>query len=168
RGSRVMLIHQLLHEDPRPPRRLNDRIPRDLDTICLKALAKQPSRRYATAAEMAEDLRRYLRGEPCRARPVGRLERAWLWSMRNRALAAWSGAAAFLLLSLAVGSLIFALREKEHTNELGVALNSANYRLAANYLDRGLALCEGGEVAHGMLLLARGLSSVPQSAPDLG
>ena len=59
RGSRVMLIHQLLHEDPRPPRRLNDRIPRDLDTICLKALAKLPSRRYATAERCAEDLRRY-------------------------------------------------------------------------------------------------------------
>ena len=72
RGSKVMLIHQLLNDDPRAPRHLNDRIPRDLNTICLKALAKLPSRRYATAAEMAEDLRRFLRGEPCRARPVGR------------------------------------------------------------------------------------------------
>jgi len=78
RGSKVMLIHQLLHEDPRPPRRVNDRIPRDLETICLKALAKLPSRRYATAGELAGDLRRFLRGEPCRARPVGRLERGWL------------------------------------------------------------------------------------------
>ncbi len=83
RGSRVMLVHQLLHEDPRPPRRVNDRIPRDLETICLKALAKLPSRRYATAGELAADLRRFLRGEPCRARPVGRLERAWLWALRN-------------------------------------------------------------------------------------
>ena len=91
RGSKVMLIHQLLHEDPRPPRRLNDRIPRDLETICLKALAKLPARRYASASEMAADLRRYLNGEPCRARPVGRLERAWLWAVRNRALAASCG-----------------------------------------------------------------------------
>ncbi|MFI5459426.1 MAG: protein kinase [Isosphaerales bacterium] len=80
RGSKVMLIHQLLHEGPRPPRRVNDHIPRDLETICLKALAKLPSRRYATAGELAADLRRFLRGEPCRARPVGRLERGWLWA----------------------------------------------------------------------------------------
>jgi eukaryotic-like serine/threonine-protein kinase len=167
RGSRVMLIHQLLHEDPRPPRRLNDRIPRDLDTICLKALAKQPSRRYATAAEMAEDLRRYLRGEPCRARPVGQVERAWLWARRNRALAASSGIAAVLLVAAAVGSLLFAMREKKHAGELGVALDKSNYLLASNYLDRGRSLCEGGEVAHGMSLIARGLSAVPENAPDL-
>ena len=167
RGSKVMLIHQLLHEDPRPPRYLNDRIPRDLDTICLKALAKQPSRRYATAAEMAEDLRRYLRGEPCRARPVGRLERGWLWAMRNRALAASSGAAAILLVAVAVGSLLSLVRERKHAGELGVALDNSNYLLAANYLDRGLSLCEGGAVAHGMSLVARGLSAVPENAPDL-
>ena len=116
-----MLIHQLLHEDPRAPRLLNDRIPRDLNTICMKALAKLPGRRYATAAEMAEDLRRYLRGEACRARPVGRLERAWLWAMRNPALAAWSGAAAILLVAVSVGSLLFAAREKSHAKELGIA-----------------------------------------------
>ena len=168
RGSKVMLIHQLLNEDPRPPRRLNDRIPRDLETICLKALAKLPSRRYATAAEMAEDLMRYLRGEPCLARPVGRLERAWLWAMRNPALAAWSGAAAVLLVAVSVGSLLFAAREKTHATQLGVALDKSNYLLAANYFDRGVTLCEGGEVAHGMLLMARGLSAVPANEPDLG
>ena len=76
RGSKVMLIHQLLHEDPRPPRLMNDRIPRDLDTICMKALAKSPARRYSTAKEMAADLERFLRGEPCRA--TGRAARARL------------------------------------------------------------------------------------------
>ncbi len=167
RGSKVMLIHQLLHEDPRPPRRLNDRIPRDLDTICMKALAKLPSRRFATAAEIAEDLRRYLRGEPCQARPVGQLERAWLWARRNRAVAAWSGIAAILLVAVAVGSLLSLVREKKHASELGVALDKSNYLLAANYLDRGQSLCEVGEVAHGMLLIARGLSAVPENAPDL-
>ena len=147
---------------------MNDRIPRDLETICLKALAKLPSRRYATAAELAEDLLRYLRGEPCLARPVGRLERAWLWAMRNPALAAWSGAAAILLVAVSVGSMFFAAREKTHANQLGVALDKSNYLLAANYFDRGVTLCEGGEVAHGMLLMARGLSAVPANEPDLG
>ena len=69
RGSKMMIIHQVLHEDPRPPRRINDKIPRDLETICLKALAKAPGRRYATAREMADDLRRYLNGEPVHAQP---------------------------------------------------------------------------------------------------
>src|SRR5215471_752018 len=55
RGSKMMLLHQVLHEEPRPPRRLNDKIPRDLEPICLKAMDKAPSRRYATAREFAED-----------------------------------------------------------------------------------------------------------------
>ncbi len=167
RGSKVMLIHQLLNEDPRPPRRLNDRIPRDLETICLKALAKLAARRYATAAEMAADLRRYLNGEPCRARPVGRLERAWLWAMRNPALATASGAAAVLLVAVSVGSMLFAVRETTHATELSVALDKSNYRLAEHYLERGLTLCEEGEQARGLLLLARGLSVVPANATDL-
>ncbi len=167
RGSTIMLIHQLLHEDPRPPRRLNDRIPRDLDTICMKALAKLPSRRYNTAGEMAADLRRYLRGEPCRARPVAHWERAWLWALRNRALATACALAAVLLAAIAIGGLLVAVREKTHADALGLALRESNYHLAENYLDRGLSLCERGEVAHGMLLLTRGLSVVPGDAGDL-
>src|SRR5439155_23499909 len=60
RGSGQMLLLQVLHDDPRPPRQLNDKVPRDLETICLKAMAKAPARRYATAQELADDLRRFL------------------------------------------------------------------------------------------------------------
>jgi hypothetical protein len=82
RGNSHMLIQQVLNEEPHPPRKLNDRIPRDLEMICLKAMSKEPRRRYATAIEFAEDLRRYLRHEPVRAKPAGTLARFWLWCQR--------------------------------------------------------------------------------------
>jgi hypothetical protein len=83
RGNRRMLILQVLQDEPRPPRRLNDKVPRDLDTICLKAMAKAPARRYPTAGELADDLHRFLARQPIRARPVGPVERAWRWCRRN-------------------------------------------------------------------------------------
>src|SRR5262249_41296519 len=72
RGTVRMLLHQVLHDDPKPPRRLNDKIPRDLETVCMQAMAKEPPRRYASAAEFAADLRRFLAGQPVKARPLGR------------------------------------------------------------------------------------------------
>jgi serine/threonine protein kinase len=97
RGNRRMLLLQVLQDEPRPPRQLNDKVPRDLETICLKAMAKTPGRRYATARELADDLRRYLGGETIRARPVGRPERLWRWCRRNPV-------AASLLLAVTLGS----------------------------------------------------------------
>ena len=82
-GNRRMLMLQVLQDEPRPPRRLNDKVPRDLETICLKAMAKDPRRRYGTALELADDLRRWSSGEPIRARTVGRVERLWRWCRRN-------------------------------------------------------------------------------------
>jgi tRNA A-37 threonylcarbamoyl transferase component Bud32 len=86
-GTTRMLLHQVLHDEPRPPRRLNDRIPRNLETITLKAMAKEPGRRYATARELADDLRRWQKGEAIRARPVGAWERGWRWARRRPAVA---------------------------------------------------------------------------------
>jgi serine/threonine protein kinase len=83
RGNRQMLLLQVLHDDPRPPRQLNDKVPHDLETICLKAMAKSPTRRYATAQELADDLRRWLRGEPIRARRRGLTVRLSRWCRRN-------------------------------------------------------------------------------------
>src|SRR5262249_12492544 len=84
RGNKRMLLHQVMHDEPRPPRSVNDRIPRDLETICLKAMAKEPGRRYSSAAELAEDLRRYLRGDGIRARPPSAFQRLARWAKRRR------------------------------------------------------------------------------------
>ncbi len=86
RGNQRMLLHQVLHDEPRAPRSINRHIPRDLETICLTAMAKDPARRYQSAQAMAEDLARYLAGQPIEARPVGRLERGWRWCGRNPVL----------------------------------------------------------------------------------
>jgi tRNA A-37 threonylcarbamoyl transferase component Bud32 len=99
RGNRRMLINQVLDDEPRPPRQLNDKIPRDLETICLKAMAKSPSRRYLSGSDLAADLRHYLANEPIRARPMGRMERLRRWFLRNPL-------AASLLLAVSLGSAV--------------------------------------------------------------
>ena len=118
RGTWSMLLHQVIHEPPPAPRRLNNRIPRDLETICLKTLAKEPNWRYATARDLAADLRRYLRGEPVVARPLGPVLRLWLWCGRNTALAAAIALAAVGLLGIAVLATTFALRERHNGAQL--------------------------------------------------
>ncbi len=87
----VATLMQLLHHEPRPPHALDPRADRDLETICLKCLDKEPLRRYATAEALAEDLERWLRREPIRARPVGAGERVAKWARRRPALAALAG-----------------------------------------------------------------------------
>jgi WD40 repeat protein/tRNA A-37 threonylcarbamoyl transferase component Bud32 len=102
RGNTRMLLHQVLHDDPKPPRALNDRLPRDLETICLKAMAKESAGRYGSAGELAADLRRFLAGEAIYARPVGRLERAVRVCRRNPLA---TGLTAGLITVLTVGCL---------------------------------------------------------------
>ena len=89
---------QVVAEEPVPPARLNPKVPRDLETICLKCLHKDPPRRYADAGALAADVRRFLEGRPVLARRIGPLERAWRWCRRNPA-----GAALVLLVLVLVG-----------------------------------------------------------------
>ncbi|HZW31639.1 MAG TPA: serine/threonine-protein kinase [Isosphaeraceae bacterium] len=100
RGSLRMVLMQLLEEEPRPPRRSDESIPRDLETVCLKAMAKEPARRYATAAALAADLRRFLAGEPVLARPLGPAARLLRWCRRRPKLAAMAMAASLAVLGM--------------------------------------------------------------------
>ena len=104
------LIDRVLHEPPRPPCKLDPRVPRDLETLVLKCLAKDPRERYATAEALAEDLRRFLADRPIHARRATAAEQAWRWCRRNPWLAGLSAAVLLLLLVVAVGSSVFALR----------------------------------------------------------
>ena len=94
------VIHQLLNTEPVSPRLLNSSVPPDLETICVKCLQKEPSRRYQSAQELADELNRFLRHEPIHARPITRAERAWRWCQRKPALA---GLLVALHLVLALG-----------------------------------------------------------------
>jgi len=98
--DRARLVHDIVHTDPAPPRRLERRLPRDLETIVLKAMAKDPAERYAAAVDMAADLRRFLDDKPIGARRLSPGERLWRWCVRRPALASLAAA---LFVSLAVG-----------------------------------------------------------------
>ena len=87
-GAQQMLLVRIREEEPRSPRRLDDKIPRDLETICLKCLRKLPGDRYDSAGSLAEDLRRYLAGQPIIARPISSWERGLRWVRRRPSTAA--------------------------------------------------------------------------------
>jgi tetratricopeptide (TPR) repeat protein len=112
RGNFQAVLENTLYAEPPGPRSLNPTLPRDLETITLKCLEKQPSRRYSSAHELADDLHRFLRGEAIHARPVSRIERGWRWCRRHPAPVA---AAAVVLLSLVItlGFVSYAGYKKE-------------------------------------------------------
>ncbi|MDA1051420.1 MAG: protein kinase [Planctomycetota bacterium] len=104
-------LMQVLEREPVAPRQLNPAVPRDLETICLKCLEKDPRRRYDTATALVEELARFLEGRPILARPAGPVERGWRWCRRNPRIAAMSAALVVVLMVATVVSASFAFSE---------------------------------------------------------
>ncbi|HEX5271908.1 MAG TPA: protein kinase, partial [Gemmataceae bacterium] len=129
KGSSVLdTLNQLRTMEPVPPIQFQPGVPRDLETIALKCLQKDPARRYASAAELAADLRRFLNGEPILARPVSRTERLVRWCKRNPRVAALSGAVvglvAVVLVGLAVFTVVFRVEQLRADSNAQAALDA--------------------------------------------
>jgi tetratricopeptide (TPR) repeat protein len=121
-------LEQVRSQEPVPPSRLQPKVPRDLETICLKSLSKEKRKRYADCAAFAEDLHRFVAGEPILARPVGLPQRLWRWSRRNPRVAALIGlTAVFAVMAFAtfVGSYFQIRREKAETEKYANAAEQA-------------------------------------------
>jgi serine/threonine-protein kinase len=103
-------VIQVTKDEPVPPAQLQPKLPRDLETICLKCLQKEQSKRYVSAGELADDLQRFRLGEPILARPVSTPERLWRWCRRNPRIAMLSAAVLALLLLVAVGASVAAIQ----------------------------------------------------------
>jgi WD40 repeat protein len=115
-------VLQVVADEPVPPRQLQSQTPRDLETICLKCLQKEPAKRYGGAQALAEDLCRFMAREPIRARAVGKPERLWRWCRRNPAVAALS---AVVAVSVLVGAGVAAFFAVEANTERQLAVDNA-------------------------------------------
>jgi WD40 repeat protein len=138
---------QVLNEEPVPLRRLNAKVPADLETICHKCLSKEPVKRYGSARALAEDLDRFLAGQSVLARPVGRVERAARWCRRNPAVAALSFAVGLLLLAAAIVGPTVAIQQASLRQEADEQRQLAENRATARDTERKRAEANATEAA---------------------
>jgi WD40 repeat protein len=198
RGESMLATLELVrHQEPVPPRQLQSIVPRDLETICLKCLRKDPEQRYAGAALLAEDLRRYLAGEPIQARPVGVVGRGWRWCRRNPWVAIFLAIAVLSLLGGTGASLLFATQALESAGREKTEGDNARHqaKLAGDNADlakknekravdqesatrreidklmvsRGLEIADGGDLYGALVWFARPLqgANVPAEERDV-
>ncbi len=186
-ATAIETVLMVISEEPVPPRRLNASVPRDLETITLKCLQKEPARRYKTAGAVALDLRHFLRGEPILARPAGAIERAGKWVKRRPLVAALIGLSSAALVGLIVGGIWFNWRVRSVNEALASSnreLGFSNSRLVASLdetrlqrqramrnlyaaeMDRASRALDAGLTSRAIELLA-GFESPEPGLPDL-
>ncbi|HEY7314490.1 MAG TPA: WD40 repeat domain-containing serine/threonine-protein kinase [Gemmataceae bacterium] len=174
----IDILNQVRERDPAPPRSVQRNIPRDLETICLQCLQKDPARRYRSADALADDLERYLRGEPIQARRTGRAERVVKWARRRPAVAGLA-LAVIALLGVVIALLASRLhraeaglteageREKELKEVAEERSRAAKLVKATLDFEKGSTRLQQGDTAAGLLWLVRGLETAPEGAADL-
>jgi WD40 repeat protein len=166
------IILQVVDQEPPHPLTLNPKADRDLATVALKGLDKDPARRYGSAEALAEELGRWLRGEPITARPVGRLERAWRWARRNPTGATLAVVAGLLGLLLVLGGPLVAWREAALRQQAQAAEQLATqeaaqnrHRLAQQFVGNGQRLQEADDLLGALLWFIESLD-LDQDLPD--
>jgi serine/threonine protein kinase len=125
--TREQVLRQIVERDPQPPRRINPRIPRDVETIVLKAMAKAPEERYQTAAALAEDLQRFLADEPVLARRPTLVQRAEKWCRRHRPLV-WAAGVVVVLTGVGMGLGSWLLWQEQQRTQAALRQSLANER----------------------------------------
>ncbi|MFO0823895.1 MAG: protein kinase [Gemmataceae bacterium] len=163
------ILQSVVHDEPLPLTRLQRKLPTDLETICLKCLAKEPRQRYASAGELADDLRRFLNGEPIKARPIASWQRLIKWTRRRPVMAGLLGVT-FLVTLVAFASLGVALvqarkaelseaarrQQADEARDQEITLRQQAERLSARaLLDVAISQCEKGAIDHGLHTFVR-------------
>jgi serine/threonine protein kinase len=168
-SDRNKLVKHVLHDEPARPRKVHPGVPRDLETVVLKAIARDPAHRYQTPAEMGEDLKRFVEDRPVKARPVSETEKLWRWCRRNPLPASLlAGIVLIFLIGFAGVILQWRVAESARQNEekqrgLAEAEKLKSQRMSAGLaLDRGLQLCQEGKVSEGLLWMAESLAVNPE------
>jgi WD40 repeat protein/serine/threonine protein kinase/tetratricopeptide (TPR) repeat protein len=170
------ILNLILNAEPVAPRQLKPSLPRDIETVCLKCLEKEPKRRYLSAGALSADLDRFVVGQPVHVRPVGPVERGVRWCRRNPTLAAvWGGFVSALLLGLIGVSwkwweteieknkVVVAERKAvEERDRANLARDESKYLSAGMLLDKGIDLAEKGNVAEGLFWMLEALRAAPE------
>jgi serine/threonine protein kinase/WD40 repeat protein len=179
-ADRNRLVKRVMHDEPPRPRKLNARVPRDLETVVLKAIARDPAHRYQTPADMADDLKRFVEDRPVRARRTSGAERLWRWCRRNPLPAGLVAGMVLVVLAGFAGvswqwRVAEAARDDEKSqrghaeaarDEAKEAHNAAARQAAGLLLDRGIEDARGGEPARALHLFVRALRALPEEDPE--